>query len=440
MIDVGRTAMVCIDKIQVSDRARKELGDLEGLEQSLRKSGLAQPLSVMELEDGTYRLLAGERRLTVLRKNGVEQVPVRIYPSSLTELEQKSIELAENFHRKDFTYVEYDNLIAKIHELQLEIHGRKESTKPDAPGWSKEKTAELMGISRAAVVAAIKRAEAHRAVPELFAGCRTQKEANKVVDTLSELVIKEAIARKLESEMPANARIRQLTESYVLGDFFEQVKKIPDETINLVEIDPPYSIDLAAQKNRGREVAEGIGQYNEIPYDEYPDFLAKVFSECYRVMTEHSWLLCWFGPDPWFETVKTLLESTGFKVSGLPCIWIKPTGQANNPVLRLANAYEMFFYASKGSPTLGKPGRINVFQFDPVHAQKKVHPTERPVELMKEIYSTFTFPGSRILIPFLGSGSGLIAAFENGMPALGYELSSAYRDAFLLRIHQSPVN
>lgn len=434
-IEVGKVQMVPITKIVVSERARKDMGDLEGLELSLKQSGLAQPLSVMEQEDGTYLLLAGERRLTVLRKNNVEEVPVRIYPPGLNELEQKAIELAENFHRKDFTYAEYDDLISQIHELQLSIHGPKLSTKPDAPGWSQAKTAELMGISRPAVVSALQRAEARKAMPELFASCKTQQEANKILDKLSETIIREALAKKLNEEMPADERIRRLTESYIVGDFFELIKKVPDKVINLVEIDPPYGIDLKGQKSRGEQSAAGIEHYNEIDSNDYPAFLSALFTECYRVMTEHSWLICWFGQDPWFETVYQLLTKAGFKLGRIPGIWAKPSGQSNNPVLRLSNCYETFFYAYKGTPTLAKQGRSNVFNFPQVPPQKKTHPTERPVELMKELYSTFAFNGARILIPFLGSGSGLIAAYELGMPAFGYELSTEYRDAFLLRIH-----
>ena len=95
----------------------------------------------------------------------------------------------------------------------------------------------------------------------------------------------------------------------------------------------------------------------------------------------------------------------------------------------------MFFYAWKGRPALNKPGRSNNFQFPPVPPNQKTHPTERPVELMKEIYETFAFPGSRVLIPFLGSGNGLIAADQLNMAGLGYELSKGYRDSFLVKIH-----
>jgi DNA modification methylase len=53
---------------------------------------------------------------------------------------------------------------------------------------------------------------------------------------------------------------------------------------------------------------------------------------------------------------------------------------------------------------------------------------------MKDIYETFAFPNSRVLIPFLGSGSGLIAAYELGMSPIGFELSKAYKDSFLVKI------
>jgi len=103
--------------------------------------------------------------------------------------------------------------------------------------------------------------------------------------------------------------------------------------------------------------------------------------------------------------------------------------------MHLANSYETFFYAWKGRPAINKAGRTNVFSFSPSSPQNKIHPTERPIELMKEIYDTFAFPGTRILIPFLGSGNGLIAAHELGMTAMGFELSKAYKDSFLVRLY-----
>jgi site-specific DNA-methyltransferase (adenine-specific) len=95
----------------------------------------------------------------------------------------------------------------------------------------------------------------------------------------------------------------------------------------------------------------------------------------------------------------------------------------------------MFFYAWKGQPALNKAGASNEFRCSPVLAQQKTHPTERPVQLMKDIYDTFAFPGSRVLIPFLGSGNGILAANELGMSPIGFELSKGYKDSFLIKVH-----
>jgi DNA modification methylase len=436
MIKVGNVAMVSLCDITFDDRARQNLGDLSGIEESMKESGLISPLAVMEVDD-KYRLLAGERRYWVLRKNEVDKIPVRIFPADITELEMKSIELAENFHRKDFEYWEEDALVKEIHALQQQVHGIKPPG-PGVKGWGTADTGELMGTTKASVSTAIKRAEAREAFPELFEKCKSQQDASKVVKKMNEALIKDTLARRLESKgtMPAAMK---LSSSFVLKDFFVGVKEIPEGIMHLVEIDPPYGIKLGDAKKRDGESIYNQEDYNEVDAETYQIFLARTFKECYRVMAEHSWLLCWFAPEPWFEMVFRELVNAGFNSTRMCGIWTKPSGQSKRPEMHLANAYEMFFYAWKGRPAINKAGRSNIFSFPPVLPQQKTHPTERPIELMKEIYETFAFPGSRVLIPFLGSGSGLIAASQLGMSPIGFELGKGYRDSFLVKLHSMSV-
>ena len=205
----------------------------------------------------------------------------------------------------------------------------------------------------------------------------------------------------------------------------------------MVEIDPPYAINLdGSQGGSSAKKEYSYGDtYNEIHKDDYAVFLNRVFQESYRVMADHSWLICWFAPEPWFNQVYKALRNVGFSTTRMCPVWTKPSGQSKRPEMHLPNSYEMFFYAWKGRPAIAKARSSNQFEYSPVPAQKKSHPTERPVELMKDIYETFAFPGSRILIPFLGSGSGLIAADQLGMSPIGFELGKSYRDSFLVRVH-----
>ena len=437
-IEVGEVAMVPLAAIQVGERARQEMGDLNDMEASMKASGLISPLAVKRLDNEEYFLLAGERRYMILQKNKVETIPVRIFNHDLSELEMKSIELAENFYRKDFEYWEHDALVREMHELQQSIHGVK-APGPGQQGWGTEETGKMIGATKGTVSTSIKRAEAREAFPELFEKCKTQSDASKLISKMTEAVVKDTIAQKIE--LNKNNSFNQLAKCFILRDFFEGAKQIPDSIMHLVEIDPPYAINVGG-KGSGSDAKKSDGEskyvqedYNEVPSDEYQVFMTKLFQESYRVMSDHSWLICWFAPEPWFEEIYNAIKNAGFNTTRMCGIWTKPSGQSKRPEMHLANSYEMFFYAWKGRPALNRPGRRNIFDFAPIPSQQKIHPTERPIELMQDIYDTFAFPGSRVLIPFLGSGNGLIAADNLGMSPVGFELSKGYRDSFLIKLH-----
>lgn len=441
-IDVGQVGMVPIESIIVGERAREEMGDLDGLESSMKESGLTTPLTFKDNKDGTFTLLAGERRFTVLKRNEATLIPARIYTRDLSELEMKMIEKAENFHRKDMEYYELDRLTLEIHQMQQQLYGVK-APGPNQEGWGTADTGEMLGgVTKAAVSMAIKRAEARDAFPELFENCKTASDASKVLKKVDEAIIKQVIAQKLESQK-SDSNLHQLSKCFIIKDFFEGVKEIPDGVFHLVEIDPPYAINLNLQKKRAAGSTEShyvTSDYNEVDIDDYQQFMSKVFKQCYRVMATHSWLICWFAPEPWFETIYQELTNAGFNTMRMCGIWTKGTpGQNMNPSTRLSNSYEMFFYAWKGQPALNKAGSSNEFHCPPIPPQQKTHPTERPIQLMKTIYETFAFPGSRVLIPFLGSGNGILAANELGMSPIGFELSKGYKDSFLVKVNGMKV-
>ncbi len=446
-ISVGRVGMIPTQSVIVAeDRAREVMGDLEALELNMKESGLISPLAVKDNKDGTFFLLAGERRFAVLTRNGVAEVPARIYDNNLTDIEMKVIEKSENFFRKDFEFWELDKLTLEIHRLQQSIHGAITTPGPGQEGWKMEDTAEMLGgVSKATISQAIKRAEIREACPEVFDGCKTAADALKVIKKLDEAIVRQVIAQQIEVKNvnESSSVLSQLAKAYIIKSCFEGIKEIPSGVFHLVEIDPPYSIKLMEQKKSEGESQYQTTDYNEIPAEIYLDGdphgtwkgMKTLLKECYRVMTEHSWLLCWFGPDPWFEYLYKAIREAGFESTRLCPIWTKHSGQTKQPETRLPNAYEMFFYAWKGRPAIARQRGGNVFDYSPVPPQQKVHPTERPIEMMRDIYETFAFPGSRVLIPCLGSGNGIIAAHQVGMTAIGFDLTKAYRDSFLVKVH-----
>lgn len=70
------------------------------------------------------------------------------------------------------------------------------------------------------------------------------------------------------------------------------------------------------------------------------------------------------------------------------------------------------------------------------------HPYPRPLDGVREIIRNFTAPGARILEPFAGSGTTLLAARLEGRTAVGIEIDPVYADIARRRIaeHTAPVS
>ena len=439
-----KVAIVPIPTIKVGKRFREEMGDVEGLARSIESKGLITPLAVSLNPDSEgpelYSLLAGGRRFEAAKLAGLEEVPVRIYDRELSELELRSIELEENIQRKDLEWIEQVNLKKEIHELYTAIHGEKVSTLPDAPGWSMRDTADLLDKSIGGISMDIKLAEAVEKLPELeWDDCKTKSDAVKLMKRAEEAMIRAELSRRAEEASTSTGREaakRRLMDSYVVRNYLEAAKDLEPKMFNLVEIDPPYAIELGkAKKVDGISKYEyGPKGYNEISSENYIPFIRDVLQATYPLMADNSWLIFWFAPEPWFNHIYLLLRDTGFEVPRLPGIWVKPSAQSKRPEIRLANSYEMFFWARKGNPPLAKPGASNVFIYPQVPSQKKIHPTERPLELMLDIVSTFAFENSCGLVPFAGSGVTLQAMHQLKMHPVGFDLGQQHKDAFNVRV------
>ncbi len=430
--------IIKLTDIEFGNRKREEYGDIDELSHSMKVKGMITPMAVETTPeaDKSYKLVAGGRRYKAAELINMDEVPVRIYEGPLSDLDFREIELFENIHRKDLEWPERVKQEREIHYLQVEKFGEKISTLPDAEGHTLQDTGEMIGRSKEHVRQSIIIADAMDKYPVLFEGAKTKADATKVVKLINETILKDEIVRRIKLEREAEPEKDNLADSFILESFFHGVVNIEEGSINLVEIDPPYAIDLhKAKKTKDSKGIKYGDSYNEVDRESYPSFMQATFKLCYQVMAEHSWLVCWFAPEPWFEQMYSWIIETGFTTSRMVGIWTKPTGQNKRPELNLANSYEMFFYAKKGSPAIAK-ARGNVFTTPPIPPQKKVHDTERPIELTTDIYSTFAFPGSKVLIPFLGSGNGLISARELDMEGVGFELGREFKDSFLIKTYK----
>jgi 16S rRNA G966 N2-methylase RsmD len=69
------------------------------------------------------------------------------------------------------------------------------------------------------------------------------------------------------------------------------------------------------------------------------------------------------------------------------------------------------------------------WQYPRVQSKNRVHPTQKPLELMLSLVEKFTDPGDIVLDPFCGSGTTGVAALRMGRRFLGIEAESGYARA-----------
>jgi len=135
--DIGALRQLPVELIKPNPkqpRTRFDSEALTGLASSIEASGVVQPLLVRPLHDGSYELIAGERRWRAAQQVGLEKVPAIVRDSERAERLQ--LALIENVVREDLNPVDEARACAALVEDL---------------GLSKEELAQRIGRSRPAV-------------------------------------------------------------------------------------------------------------------------------------------------------------------------------------------------------------------------------------------------------------------------------------------------
>lgn len=132
-----RISLIEPDKKQ--PRSEFDEDALNELAENIRQHGVLQPILVRPLDNGGYKIVAGERRWRAARLAGLEEIPV--YIKELTDLEAAEISLIENIQRKDLTPLEE----AAAYQTLMETYG-----------LIQQQVAEAVGRSRSAVANSVR--------------------------------------------------------------------------------------------------------------------------------------------------------------------------------------------------------------------------------------------------------------------------------------------
>ena len=240
-----------------------------------------------------------------------------------------------------------------------------------------------------------------------------------------------------------------LENKIINGDSLKELKKIPDESFDLIFSDPPYNLQLRNQlirpdRSKVDAVNDKWDQFEN--FKVYDDFTMNWLSECRRILKKNGsiWVI---GSYHNIFRVGTKIQDLGFWILN-DVIWNKNNPMPNFRGTRFTNAHETLIWASKDKNSkytfnyqslkcLNDDLQMRSTWNLPIcngnerlkEKGKKVHSTQKPESLLHRILLASTNKNDLILDPFLGSGTTAVVAKKLGRIFYGIEKDKKYFNA-----------
>lgn len=196
-------------------------------------------------------------------------------------------------------------------------------------------------------------------------------------------------------------------------DCFNYLSKIESNSIDLILVDPPYLISKESGfKNYSDNATDEIRKkFGNISID-FGDWDKQeldwdlLFNEYYRILKKGGTLIFFF--DIWKSSmIKEVAEKNKFKQLRI-CQWQKSNPVPINSKLNyLSNAIEYFFsFVKGGKPTFNSEYDNGIYKYPICHGNERYdHPTQKPLELMKDLIRKHSNEGDLVLDTFAGTGT-----------------------------------
>jgi DNA modification methylase len=191
------------------------------------------------------------------------------------------------------------------------------------------------------------------------------------------------------------------------GDCIEVMRQFRSASVDFVLTDPPYLVNYTS--NDGRTV----------PNDDNDTWLTPAFTEIYRTLRWNRFCVSFYSWNTADKFISAWREA-GFHIAG-HLTFVKKYASRKR---FLAYAHENAYLLAKGRPALPARPLADVIEWQ--YTGNKLHPTQKPLCVLKPLIESFSQPGDVVLDPFCGSGSTLLAARQCGRRYLGVELSQTY--------------
>jgi site-specific DNA-methyltransferase (adenine-specific) len=230
--------------------------------------------------------------------------------------------------------------------------------------------------------------------------------------------------KKIEKE---NDRLKELLGSLELNriyqmDCTEGMKLIPDGSVDLLLTDPPYNVsqksNFHTMGRKGVDFGEWDKEFNQQDWLEIA---------CNKVKKGGSAII--FNDYKNIGEMKEVLENNGFIIKEM-LIWKKSNPMPRNRDRLYVTSIEVALWAVKGKGWTFNRQRDTyenaIFETAIVNHKKRIHPTQKPIEVISELVKIHSNENDIVLDCFMGSATTAVAATLNNRKWVGFELETEY--------------
>lgn len=228
----------------------------------------------------------------------------------------------------------------------------------------------------------------------------------------------------------------------IFNDNFQNYKRYNIPKAQLIIADIPYNLGINAYASSPEWYVNGLNSQGESKQAKSTFFktdenfnIAEFFHFASKMLKKESKnrnesgafiIFCAFEQ---MSMVQKYAQKHGFK-GAIPLFFRKKSSaQVLKANMRILNCleYGFVFYREK-LPKFRNNGKmvLNCFDFDTSIKLPKVHPTQKPYNLIKKLIMLFTDEGDVIIDPVAGSGVSLLAAADCGRKAYGFEIEKQF--------------
>jgi site-specific DNA-methyltransferase (adenine-specific) len=375
-----------------------------------------------------FTVICGHQRLRVARELGFKTVPCEIKDLK-TEVEICEWAIKDNLLRRQLTpeqrYLLYAKL-SEIYEIGLARNEKGQFVSRDDTVSSRgdvlERTATELGES-----------------PRTIARAREYKRALEEMPELRDTTVTSALNEyKRRKSLEERKKVLVGTPEFknlVLGDALEKVDEIPDNSVDAMITDPPYGTETETASTGVVKMRGELWEVSKWNTEDIFPLLDKLFERVKKKLKDNAHVYIFTSWKVWHRLYP--IAAKYFEVKNC-IVWDKGTAYLGELLgYNFMDRHELILFAAAGKRKLSYVGEkpVNIISgIKSPYNVRRLHPTEKPVELCKRLISYSTVEGETVLDPFAGSGSTLVAAEELGRNWIGIEIEPRWYEVARMRI------